>query len=138
MPEIKPELSKKNPYWISKNRFYELKHFCLQYNEWRRAYTAMDNCPLKSGGCPVISKEADFNDMTSKHAIKKATYAYKIELLKKTAQEADGSLAGYILKGVTEGISFEGLKTLHNIPCERDMYYDRYRKFFWLLSQKRD
>lgn len=27
--EIRPELSEKNPYWIGKHRYYELKHFCI-------------------------------------------------------------------------------------------------------------
>ena len=27
---IRPELSEKNPYWIERHRYYELKHFCLQ------------------------------------------------------------------------------------------------------------
>lgn len=30
------------------------------------------------------------------------------------------------------------LITLLDIPCSRDMYYDRYRKFFWLLDNARD
>lgn len=29
--DMRPELSQKNPYWIGKHRYYELKHFCLQY-----------------------------------------------------------------------------------------------------------
>lgn len=29
--DIRPEVSQKNPYWIGKHRYYELKHFCLQY-----------------------------------------------------------------------------------------------------------
>ena len=33
---IRPEISEKNKYWISKHRFYELRHFCLQYREWER------------------------------------------------------------------------------------------------------
>lgn len=42
-------LSKKNPYHISKHRYYELKHFCLQYHEWTDdanktlIYEALDN-----------------------------------------------------------------------------------------------
>lgn len=31
------ELSERNPYYISKHRYYELKHFCLQYPEWEEA-----------------------------------------------------------------------------------------------------
>lgn len=29
---VRPELSKKNKYYISKHRYYELKHLCLQYS----------------------------------------------------------------------------------------------------------
>ena len=34
MTDIRPEISKKNKYWISRHRYYELKHFCMQYREW--------------------------------------------------------------------------------------------------------
>lgn len=39
--EIRPELSEKNPVWIGKHRYYELKHFCLQYPIWKKAYNAL-------------------------------------------------------------------------------------------------
>ena len=39
---IRPELSEKNPYWIERHRYYELKHFCLQYPIWKKAYAALD------------------------------------------------------------------------------------------------
>ena len=29
---IRPEISEKNKYWISKHRYYELKHLCLMVN----------------------------------------------------------------------------------------------------------
>lgn len=35
---IRPEVSEKNQYWIEKHRYYELKHFCLQYPIWRKSY----------------------------------------------------------------------------------------------------
>lgn len=38
MSIVKPELSKANRYWISKHRYYELYHFCLQYYEWEKEY----------------------------------------------------------------------------------------------------
>lgn len=31
MTSVRCELSGTNKYWISKHRYYELKHFCLQY-----------------------------------------------------------------------------------------------------------
>lgn len=32
--QIRPETSQKNPYWIPKHRYYELKHFVMQYPAW--------------------------------------------------------------------------------------------------------
>ena len=40
---LRAELSEKNPYWIEKHRYYELKHFCLQYPIWKKAYSALDS-----------------------------------------------------------------------------------------------
>ena len=44
---IRPELSEKNPYWIEKHRYYELKHFCLQYPIWRKAYASLNSFSSK-------------------------------------------------------------------------------------------
>lgn len=33
---IRPELSKSSKYWIDRHRYYELKHFCLQYPIWKK------------------------------------------------------------------------------------------------------
>ena len=37
---IRAKISEKNKYYIDKHRYYELKHFCLQYNEWKKAYAS--------------------------------------------------------------------------------------------------
>ena len=39
---LRAELSEKNPYWIEKHRYYELKHFCLQYPIWKKIYRSLD------------------------------------------------------------------------------------------------
>lgn len=48
MVKLKPELSKKNKYWVDKNRYYELKYFCLQYPLWKRAYEELDGIHTSS------------------------------------------------------------------------------------------
>ena len=58
-------------------------------------------------------------------------------MIEKSAVEADSELSSYILKAVTEGYSFEYLKTTLCIPCSEDMYYDRCRRFFWILNKYR-
>lgn len=39
---VRSEISKKNIYWIEQHRYYELKHFCLQYPLWKKAYSEID------------------------------------------------------------------------------------------------
>lgn len=120
---VRAEISQKNKYWISKHRHYELKHFCLQYHEWKRAHS-----DLRKAIAPLL---------LAKRVAAQTIYSKNIELIERTAKLADPYLYDYILKGVTEGRSYTYMKTVLGIPCGKDMYYDRYRKFFWLLSETR-
>ena len=120
---VRAEISQKNRYWITKHRHYELKHFCLQYPYWKKAHS-----DLREAIAPLSM---------SKRVAMQTFYSKNIELVEKTAREADPYLYEYIIKGVTEGKSYTYMRTVLNIPCGKDMYYDRYRKFFWLLSDYR-
>ena len=40
---IRPEISEKNKYYIDKHRYYELKHFCLQYPLWEKQYNELSD-----------------------------------------------------------------------------------------------
>lgn len=134
---IRPEISEKNKYWIDKHRHYELKHFCLQYPEWKKAYAEFSDMSIPLSMIERMPTNNLPGDPTAKRAMMKAHYSDKIALIEKTALETDLYLHEYILKAVTEGLSYAHLKTKLNIPCGRDMYYDRYRRFFWILSQTR-
>ena len=136
---IRPELSRKNKYWIDKNRFYELKYFCLQYPLWRSAYEVLDGLRLCSYDLTGGSKSNLLpGDVTGNCVEERSRYFERMQAVEQAAIEADPYLASYILKAVTEGLSYSYLKTRLEIPCSRDMYYDRYRRFFWLLDQSRN
>lgn len=135
---LKPELSQKNKYWIDKHRYYELKHFCLQYKSLKKSYEAFNELGLTSMYIDKFPKSNIPADLTATYAIKKAKYGTKIKLIENAAVEADKDLYVYILKAVTEGLSYNYLKSRLEIPCSRDTYYDRYRKFFWLLNKSRN
>jgi hypothetical protein len=77
-------------------------------------------------------------DPTAKSAMRKAYYLERINMIEKIAMETDQFLYNYILKAVTEELSYTYLKSKLKIPCGRDMYYDRYRRFFWLLNEARN
>lgn len=134
---IRPKISEKNKYYIDKHRYYELKHFCLQYNEWKKAYAACNESIIFASKFEKESASNIPSDITAKYAIKRAYYAGRIKMIEKAAMDADEYLYPFIIKAVTEELSFTYLKARLEIPCGRDMYYDRYRKFFWLLSESR-
>lgn len=136
---MRPELSEKNKYWIERHRYYELKHFCMQYPIWKKVSKALEfggmkNMPLYA---EALSKTNALSDPTAECGIAKAFYSKRMDMLEKIALQADSELAEYILKGVTEGVSYDNLKASLEIPCCKDVYYDRYRRFFWLLSKER-
>lgn len=135
---IRPEISEKNKYYIDKHRYYELKHFCLQYSEWKKAYALCNDSIIFTSKLEQYSSSNIPSDLTARYAIRKAQYAERIKMIENAAMEADEYLYPYILKAVTEGLSYVNLKARLEIPCSRDMYYDRYRRFFWLLSKERN
>lgn len=132
---IRAEISEKNKYWISKHRHYELKHFCLQYESWKKAVDDLDGFKSQTGG--ESSRSNSPGDPTNKCVELRTGYLDRINLIERIAYETDPILHKYVLKAVTEGLSYTYLKSRLGIPCGRDMYYDRYRKFFWLLSESR-
>ena len=134
---IRSELSTKNPYWIEKHRYYELKHFCLQYNIWKKAYFALDGLYTKSTNLFVVSNKKKNGDPVCKCVENRSYYFDKIKLIEKIAFQTSPELSKYILKGVTEGWSYDILKARLNIPCCKSTYYDLYRRFFWLLNYER-
>lgn len=135
---IRAEISEKNKYYIDKHRHYELKHFCLQYPSWKKAYADFDDTSISLSTIESVPTSNLPGDPTAKRAIMKAHYSERINLIERIAMEADRYLYKYLLKAVTENLSYTYLKSRLNIPCGKDMYYDRYRKFFWLLSASRN
>lgn len=135
--DIRPELSEKNQYWIDKHRYYELKHFCLQYPRWKRLYNSLICYP---GGWikPIPpSKTNVISDPVFKNIDERLFYHNRMDMVERVAKETNEALACYILKAITEGISYDHLKARTDIPCCKDTYYNLYRRFFWLLSKER-
>jgi len=133
---LRNELSRSSRYYISRHRYLELKHFCLQYNEWQKEKSVS---LLKSSSIIKTSSSGRnaFVDETGDLAAMRSEINMRTGMILKAAEDADASLSKFIFIGVTQGLSFTTLKALYDIPCERDMYYDRYRKFFWLLDKLR-
>ena len=135
MPKVRPINERK--YGISKYRFREAYNFCLQYHEWKEELKHTIDA-LKSPEINDMPRAAgQTSDTTAMLATRRAELTRKCELVEQTAIEADVQIYQYIIDAVTnEGTSYRHLKIRKKIPCGKDMYYDRRRKFYYLLSNK--
>ena len=111
-------------YSISKHRFYELKHFCLQYPEWEHLYSLLDGWANEIG--------MHEGDTTSKEGIRRADLMYNMTLVKETCHD------------VCLGSGYErdifDLVILGNRPFltdEQKDFWHYYRLFFWELSKRK-
>lgn len=83
---IRPEISKDSPYYISKHRYYELKHFCLQYPEWEAEYRRLCNLGISS---KTSTDDPNWSDPTGNRASRMADLSYKMELVRDVAMSVD-------------------------------------------------
>lgn len=125
-----PDISPKNPYWVERQRYYELKHFCLQYHHWKQQLKDINLYP--SLGREV--KSNDIFDPVTRAVVMRMGYRNNIELIENAASMTDNAVGPYILTGVTGGLSYEVMSAKITMPCSKDAYYELYRKFFWILD----
>lgn len=137
--QIRATLSKKNKYYIPKERYLELVHWCRQYDSWK-----FDHAMLAFGGvkAKVYSEKMQYtwyyHSEVEDAAMAIVSLDIKMNKIKKACEEADPDLQYYILDAVTHGTTYTKMKTQMDIPCSRNTFYDRYHKFFWLLDKTRD
>lgn len=130
---IRRNLSTNSRYYISKHRRLELEHFCLQYPEWIKELNAINVFPVSRY---QEVKGTSVSNPTLKTAYTASLFREKIAMLEKAAAECDDQLGDYILEAVTTGKTFSYFEA-HGIPCCRDTFYDRLRKFYYILSRIR-
>lgn len=135
--KIRPAISEGNEYWISKERYYELKHFCLQYNDWLKIYNALDDVRFGTSIDDIKCLNHIPGNPTEKIAIAKLHYRERMDMVEKAAEFSDIDISKYILKAVTDNISCSCLIAKYGMPCGKDKFYNAYRRFFWRLSRSR-
>lgn len=135
---MRPELSMKNEFRIEKHRYYELKHFCLQYPIWKEAYNSLNGLSNKITDPNIFRHSNDISNQTERIGVAMASYSKKMNMITETAEKVDKIIAPYLVRGVTRGESYDAMRMRCGVPCCRDTYYELYRQFFYELNRVRD
>ena len=130
---IRAEVSRNSKYYINKHRYYELKHYCMQYDLWKKELYSINVYPDPMHEC----KSNKPSNPTQSLVEKREQYVNKIRMLEKVANAVDPVIGPYVLQGIITGSSYDVLNTQMCIPCCKDVYYATYRKFFWVLDKVR-
>ena len=108
-------------YWLDRDQYYELKHFCLQYPKWKMITQGLARLETR------CEHEAEIFDMLTA----------KMDLIDELIKKLNPDIAPFIFDGVTCGLTYNYFITNMSMPCGREEYYEEYRRFFWLLSKMR-
>lgn len=136
--KIRAKISERNEFYISKHRYYELKHFCMQYPEWKKELKDLDGYGNRSSGAidGMPHRKGD-ESPTEVYGELRLYLSGKIEMVEEAARKTAGDFWKLMVKAVTEEISYECLNARENVPFGKDLWYEMYRKFFYILSLSR-
>lgn len=124
-------------YALSKTEFLSAKYFALRYKEWKDKYQVLsDTSKAISYDQDRVQSSGDY-DPTETTGIRMAELSRNIGLIEDTVREAGAEIYKWMLLGVTdEGATYNYLRMSKGIPCGKNMYFEKRRKFYYLLSKK--
>ncbi len=134
---IRNELSKKNCYHVEKYRMLELKNFCRQYGYLKNQIKNIDGYKSRWGVVDLTQK-VNLSSIQDRLDDILDSNLRRITMIEECAKLCDRIMCKWILIGVTEGVTYDNLRLVHNIPCSREKYYIYYRKFFYILDKMRN
>ena len=112
---------------LTKEQKKKMKELALKY-EMMKDFASSIRLPKETG---------EWDDPTSKDAIKAVIYEELTKAIEEAAVEAAGQvLAPYILEGVTTRTNYDNLRLVKGMPCGYRQYYD-YREEFYICLAKR-
>lgn len=126
--------AKDNKYYVEKETFLTVLHFCRQYPLWISELAAI---PVPINGISYdnesVQSSSDY-DSTSELAMKRAAISRKKDVVDKCARKTAGDLAKWLIMGVGHGLTYYQLHE-RGIPCSRNTYYSIRHRFYYEMSK---
>lgn len=123
-------------YGISSKRYKELCGFCEQYPEWKKELNQYSFITGVQYSDMPKSPNVGTSDTTSNMAVRRQMLTSKIDLIEKTAKEADKENWEFIILSACYEYSVTFLQ-MNGMYIGKSAFYERRRYFFYLLDKKR-
>lgn len=125
---------------LSRERYLELRNFCLQYPKWKiEAASMLDLSGMNYDGMP---HGTDPGDPTGRAVERRDKIMNKISLVEGCAASiADGKWYAAIINNVCNGMGYELIKSLHPewlITNNAKAFFTARKAFFLLLDRRKD
>lgn len=129
MPGVRHKRKSKR-WWISEAESRLAYAYALMYYEWLAEYHALAG---------IVQQDKDTERMqsaTERDGLRRQALAERLEMIDQTLIETDADLYQWLKMAVTSrGIGYDAMAG-KGIPCSDTTFYDRRRKFYYLLSKK--
>lgn len=121
---------KSKKWWISEAESRLAYAYALMYYEWEAEYHALGGISQKD-----IDKDVG-QSSTESAGIRREDLFRKMELIDQTLIETDPQLYKWLKIAIlNRGVSYE-VMLAKGMPCSDKVFYDRRRKFYYLLSKR--
>lgn len=121
-------------YGISRHRYEELKAFCLQYEEKKSKI----HYGITSGTNDGMPKSNYKGNQLESMAIRNTMYQKDCEMIEQAAVAASAELYPYIIKSVTNDLSYQFVEydeEMGKIPVGKTDFYAYRRLFYYFLDK---
>lgn len=129
--------SKKSKYYIPREDYLTAIHYALRYPLWMQELNDMANTARAITYDKDRVQSSGGYDSTYEAAVRisESDIRKKTKLIDDIIALVSNGMDDWIRMGVCYGLTFDQLKG-KGMPCERDMYYEMRRHFYYELSFK--
>lgn len=127
--------TKRSKYYIEKELYLTVVHFCRQYPSWIAELSIEPDASKAITYDKERVQTSSTYDSTVEIAIRRAEIARKKALVEDTAAEISRDNGAWIILGVCYGLTFYQLEQ-RGLLIPRNRYYDMRREFYYQMAKK--
>ena len=120
---------------LSKPEYLSAKYYALRYGDWLQEYNALSSS-VSSVVLDGMPHGSGVGNPTEGLAIRRAEIKKKLDLIEKTAEEADKEFSKFILRRAINDESFERMNLNDGLYCSQRTFYRKMHAFYYLLARR--